>query len=119
MRAQIRKLQMSALERFWFSFDNMYMKYWFGGVIEEEYSIYREPVTTEHDASASGHASDTDEDEDLAVEQALQEQQRLSASNISISNNFPDTSFNNGLKEDVDSMKNVNVEAFKFGSETN
>eukprot|EP00455_Lapot_gusevi_P013191 TRINITY_DN1637_c0_g1_i5.p1 TRINITY_DN1637_c0_g1~~TRINITY_DN1637_c0_g1_i5.p1 ORF type:complete len:620 (+),score=219.59 TRINITY_DN1637_c0_g1_i5:85-1944(+) len=60
-----KKKRLTEIERFWFSFDNMYMKYWFGGKIQEEFSVYREPLSAEAlAAQAGGHDEEESTDED-------------------------------------------------------
>ena len=74
MKAAIRKSHMTTFERFWLSFDNMYMKYWFGGVIAEEFSIYREPITATDAAELHDGAeadTETDEEEEKAIQTVL------------------------------------------------
>ncbi len=67
-RAAERTLQhMSALEKFWMSFDNMYMKYWFGGIIKPQFAIYRDVNAAEVDdrhESTHAHGHDDDEEEE-------------------------------------------------------
>ena len=60
-RAAAQRVHMTEIEKFWLSFDNMYMKYWFGGEIDEEWSVYREPVAAAS-ASAEGHGHGDDDD---------------------------------------------------------
>lgn len=65
---ELKRAHMSGLEKFWLSFDNMYMKYWFGGVINEEFAVYREALPAEQLAHGHDDSDSDDEEPEVAVE---------------------------------------------------
>ena len=117
MKAAMRKAHMTPFERFWLSFDNMYMKYWFGGVIQEEYSIYREPIDSDGTADALHDVmevdTDTDEEEEIAINEALK-----SKNHFYTTETIPENvkaRFNKELQDDVGATAGA-VEAFSFNA---